>query len=254
MRSSSTPAFVLPGPLHLKRSLASRIPPRFRCHVTRCEVKTPSNLTPLLEAARDKLRPLGLHVPSLTWHRPVLTVYLSRESTAGTVTDTNATGMENNSEMTENFGVSADDCAEATILLNALLDNPELGAEETDPTTNTYTSSATSLFPEQSYTLEVSSIGASEELQSPREFAAFRGFPVRVTCAPRRKKKSGAGQLDDATKNLKDNEPQVILGRLGTVTDDSITVNVKGRSTKIVRSDLFDVKLVTAPEIGEQGE
>lgn len=253
MGTSPATTFILANPPHLSHPLASRVSRRSRvCPVIKCEA-TPSNLTPLLEAARDRLRPLGLSVPSLTWHRPVLTVYISRDSTESPVTETDDTTPEMDSGMTTNLGVSADDCAEAAALLNMLLDGTEPGAEETGPTINKNASSTSTLFLEQSYTLEVSSTGASETLQSPREFVAFRGFPVRVTCAPRRKKESNVRKLDEATK-IPDDKPRVILGRLGTVTDDSITVNVKGRPAKIVRSDLFDIKLVTASEIGEQDE
>lgn len=252
MGTSPVTTFVLTNAPHLSHPLASRLSRRSKaCPAIKCEA-TPSNLTPLLEAARDRLRPLGLNVPSLTWHRPVLTVYISRDSTGSLVSETDDTMSDTDSGMTTNLGVSVDDCAEAATLLNMLLDGTEPGAEETASTINKKASTST-LFPEQSYTLEVSSTGVSETLQSPLEFAAFRGFPVRVTCAPRRKKKSGVGKLDEATKTS-DDKLRVILGRLGNVTDDSITVNVKGRVAKIVRSDLFDIKLVTASEIGEQDE
>lgn len=225
----------------------------------KCEA-TPLHLAPLLEAAREKLRPLGLSVPSLTWRRPVLTVYVSRH-------DDDLEEIDDDGDIV-NRAVSADDCADAAELINNLLDNREEQDQSGIVDGNSEGErSVLPLFDEQSYTLQVSSMGTSESLRSQRDFNAFRGFPVRVSCAPKRQKNkkgktaeslpgenSKSDDVDSSITSKVDESARIVLGRLGPATGEHLTINIKGRPVKIARDDLYDVTLVTAAEIGEKDE
>lgn len=154
----------------------------------------PTYLTPLLEAARTKLEPIGLSVPSLTWQSPCLTITIE--------------------QIADNKAPTASDCARATSQLTDLLD-------------------CNDFFDDIPYTLEVSSPGASDSLRYPHEFAAFKGFPVRVI------KVNGA------------QGPPVVLGRLGDVDDQIVCVNIKGRRVKVRRDVVESISLCTEGDIGE---
>ena len=78
---------------------------------------------------------------------------------------------------------------------------------------------------ESAYVLEVSSPGLSDLLETDRDFTSFRGFPVDVTLRP-----EGAG----ATR-----KSGLLLGR----SEDSITINVRGRTLKLPRDAVLDVRL-----------
>lgn len=75
------------------------------------------------------------------------------------------------------------------------------------------------------YVLEVSSPGLSDLLETDRDFTSFRGFPVEVTLCP-----------EGASSTRKSG---LLLGR----SEDSITINVRGRTLKLPRDAVVEVRL-----------
>lgn len=160
-------------------------------HSAKCSTRA-QYLSPLLDAARTKLQPLGLTVSSLTWEKAVLTAFVTK--------------LEGDA--------TADDCASASVELTAMLDEDDY-------------------FRDRQYTLEVSTPGTSESLDSPRAFDAFKGFPVRVI------KRDG------------EEEPPVVYGRLGKVDNEFVFLNVKGRPIKMPRETVKDITLCTASDVSQ---
>jgi ribosome maturation factor RimP len=83
---------------------------------------------------------------------------------------------------------------------------------------------------ESAYVLEVSSPGLGDLLVTDRDFNSFRGFPVEVKLRP-----EGGGSAS---------RTGLLLGR----TDDSVTINVRGRSVRLPRDAVLEVRLSTAQE------
>ena len=107
-------------------------------------------------------------------------------------------------------GAGLDELQQINLRLSAFLD----GQEETD-----------ALPP---YMLEVSSPGVSSNLQSDPDFAAFKGFPVTVSLSEEYKKKT------------------TFSGTLVGRDDEHVTINLKGRVTKIPRELVLSVVLPKA--------
>ena len=84
---------------------------------------------------------------------------------------------------------------------------------------------------EEAYVLEISSPGIPETLNEDRDFRSFRGFPV---CVRYRDAKTGA----EAERE----------GLLLERTDDSVLINVRGRSVRLPRADVITVRLTTPTE------
>jgi ribosome maturation factor RimP len=84
---------------------------------------------------------------------------------------------------------------------------------------------------EEAYVLEISSPGIPETLNDDRDFRSFRGFPV---CVRYRDAKTGA----EAERE----------GLLLERTDDSVLINVRGRSVRLSRADVITVRLTTPTE------
>ena len=84
---------------------------------------------------------------------------------------------------------------------------------------------------EEAYVLEISSPGIPETLNEDRDFRSFRGFPV---CVRYRDAKTGA----EAERE----------GLLLERTDDSVLINVRGRSVRLPRADVITVRLTTPSE------
>jgi len=78
---------------------------------------------------------------------------------------------------------------------------------------------------ESAYVLEVSSPGLSDLLETDRDFTSFRGFPVEVMLHP-----EGAGTT---------RKSGLLLGR----SEDSIAINVRGRTVKLPRDAVVEVRL-----------
>ncbi len=106
--------------------------------------------------------------------------------------------------------VSLDDCASFSGVLSEALDNAELLPE--------------------AYVLEISSPGIGEELTDDRDFRSFRGFPVEVHCRDGR----GAEQRREG----------LLLERDAT----AVHLNIRGRTSRIPRSDVISVRLTTPKE------
>jgi ribosome maturation factor RimP len=83
---------------------------------------------------------------------------------------------------------------------------------------------------ESAYVLEVSSPGLGDLLETDRDFNSFRGFPVEVALRP-----DGEGSR---------RRTGLLLGR----TDDSVTINVRGRPVRLPRDAVLEVRLTTAQE------
>lgn len=83
----------------------------------------------------------------------------------------------------------------------------------------------------EAYVLEISSPGIPETLNEDRDFRSFRGFPV---CVRYRDAKTGA----EAERE----------GLLLERTDDSVLINVRGRSVRLPRADVITVRLTTPSE------
>jgi ribosome maturation factor RimP len=84
---------------------------------------------------------------------------------------------------------------------------------------------------EDAYVLEISSPGIAETLNDDRDFRSFRGFPV---CVRYRDAKTGA----EAERE----------GLLLERTDDSVQINVRGRTVRLPRADVIAVRLTTPTE------
>ncbi len=80
---------------------------------------------------------------------------------------------------------------------------------------------------EGAYVLEVSSPGIGEELQNDRDFVSFRGFPVTL-------ERRGA-----------DGRSTVVEGALLARDDESVHLNVRGRTVKVSRQEVERVRLVS---------
>lgn len=77
------------------------------------------------------------------------------------------------------------------------------------------------------YVLEISSPGLGERLVSDRDFSSFRGFPVEVLC-------QGADGRERHREGL-------LLGR----DEQLLLLNDRGRTVRIPRTDVLQVRLVT---------
>ena len=86
---------------------------------------------------------------------------------------------------------------------------------------------ATGLMGEAAYVLEVSSPGVSEELHDDRDFRSFRGFPVAVL---HRDAKGSEVRCDG-----------LLLERDAT----DLLLNIRGRTKRIPREAVIQVRLVT---------
>lgn len=78
---------------------------------------------------------------------------------------------------------------------------------------------------DSAYVLEVSSPGVSDLLDTDRDFNSFRGFPVDVTLRP-----EGTGVT---------RKSGLLLGR----SEDSVTINMRGRTVKLPRDAVVEVRL-----------
>jgi len=77
-----------------------------------------------------------------------------------------------------------------------------------------------------SYTLEISSEGINENLDSDRDFQTFKGFPIEVHLScPSKKKK-------------------ILNGLLHKKSDSYLSLNIKGKITKIPLTEILRVNLV----------
>jgi ribosome maturation factor RimP len=84
---------------------------------------------------------------------------------------------------------------------------------------------------DEAYVLEISSPGIAETLSDDRDFRSFRGFPV---CIRYRDAKTGAEAKRDG----------LLLER----NDDSVQINVRGRTVRFPRADVISVRLTTPNE------
>lgn len=82
------------------------------------------------------------------------------------------------------------------------------------------------------YVLEVSSPGIAERLSSDRDFTSFRGFPVEVVWRPA----EGSEQRREG----------LLLGR----DEQMVLLNVRGRTVRIPRPEVLQVRLVTPADAG----
>ena len=83
---------------------------------------------------------------------------------------------------------------------------------------------------DSAYVLEVSSPGVGDLLETDRDFTSFRGFPVEVKLRP-----EGGGAT---TKS------GLLLGR----SEDTITINVRGRTLRLPRDAVLEVRLTHAQD------
>lgn len=81
----------------------------------------------------------------------------------------------------------------------------------------------------ETHSIEVTTPGASDELQGDTMFAAYQGFDVIIV-------------YDDPKKNKR----RTIEGRLVERTDEHVVINIKGRITKLIRDNVISVKLPKA--------
>ncbi len=84
---------------------------------------------------------------------------------------------------------------------------------------------------EDAYVLEISSPGIAETLNDDRDFRSFRGFPVCV-------------RYRDAKTGVEAEREGLLLER----TDDSVQINVRGRTVRLPRADVIAVRLTTPTE------
>ncbi|MFM7315273.1 MAG: ribosome assembly cofactor RimP [Cyanobium sp.] len=82
------------------------------------------------------------------------------------------------------------------------------------------------------YVLEISSPGVSDQLASDRDFTSFRGFPVEVVS------RSPEGQ--------EQRREGLLLGR----DEQAVLLNVRGRTVRVPRPEVLQVRLVTPPDAG----
>lgn len=80
---------------------------------------------------------------------------------------------------------------------------------------------------EEPYVLEISSPGIPEELTEERDFRSFRGFPVVVTS------RDGNG--------VEHQREGLLLERDG----EAVHLNIRGRRSRIPRSEVIEVRLTT---------
>ena len=78
---------------------------------------------------------------------------------------------------------------------------------------------------ESAYVLEVSSPGLGDLLETDRDFTSFRGFPVEVKLRP--------GATGDTSRS----------GLLLSRTEDSLLINVRGRTVRLPRDAVIEVRL-----------
>lgn len=83
---------------------------------------------------------------------------------------------------------------------------------------------------ESAYVLEVSSPGIGDLLETDRDFTSFRGFPVDVKLRPEATGHSSRSGL--------------LLGRTG----DTLLINVRGRTVRLPRDAVIEVRLSAAQE------
>ena len=76
------------------------------------------------------------------------------------------------------------------------------------------------------YVLEISSQGIGEDLTTDRDFESFRGFPVEV--------------MSSDSPGSSPSRQGLLLGR----DDQSVLINLRGRSVRIPRSEVVRVRLV----------
>ncbi len=81
---------------------------------------------------------------------------------------------------------------------------------------------------DSAYVLEVSSPGLSDVLETDRDFISFRGFPVEVKLRP------------DA------NGSPIRTGLLLSRSEDSLAINARGRTFRIPRDAVLEVRLSAA--------
>ncbi|AAQ00690.1 MULTISPECIES: ribosome maturation factor RimP [Prochlorococcus] len=79
----------------------------------------------------------------------------------------------------------------------------------------------------QSYILEISSPGLSDILETDKEFATFKGFPIQVS-----------------TKN-KSNSTILQNGLLHTKSKEHLLINIKGKMSKIPIDNVIQVRLAS---------
>ncbi len=79
---------------------------------------------------------------------------------------------------------------------------------------------------ESAYVLEVSSPGLGDVLETDRDFTSFRGFPVEVRLRP-----EGGGPTS---------RTGLLLGR----TEDTVSINVRGRTLRLPRDAVLEVRLI----------
>ena len=82
---------------------------------------------------------------------------------------------------------------------------------------------------DSAYVLEVSSPGLGDLLETDRDFSSFRGFPVEVKLRSEDKVISRSGLL---------------LGR----TEDTLLINVRGRTQRLPRDAVIEARLSAAQE------
>jgi len=80
------------------------------------------------------------------------------------------------------------------------------------------------------YVLEVSSPGVGDVLQSDRDFNSFRGFPVEVRLSP-----EGDG-------------PRSRSGLLVGRDADTVAINIRGRTLRLPRDAVLEVRLTQAQD------
>jgi ribosome maturation factor RimP len=83
---------------------------------------------------------------------------------------------------------------------------------------------------DSAYVLEVSSPGLGDVLQTDRDFSSFRGFPVEV----RLRAEGGSA----ATRT------GLLLGR----SEDTVSINVRGRTVRLPRDSVLEVRLTHAQD------
>ncbi|MEB3319219.1 MAG: ribosome assembly cofactor RimP [Cyanobacteriota bacterium] len=83
---------------------------------------------------------------------------------------------------------------------------------------------------ESAYVLEVSSPGLGDVLETDRDFTSFRGFPVEVALRPEAGGPTSRSGL--------------LLGR----TEDTVSINVRGRTLRLPRDAVLEVRLTQAQD------
>ena len=78
---------------------------------------------------------------------------------------------------------------------------------------------------DSAYVLEVSSPGLDDLLETDRDFTSFRGFPVEVKL-----RAEGGGSAS---------RTGLLLGR----SEDTVTINVRGRTLRLPRDSVLEVRL-----------